>query len=173
MKIPKEIIQRPHNPLRRRATAYRRLLLAAVAWMLILFSLSSDFLSKGQSFQCPGKWKRMSDQPRHFFIPGWSSFYFSFLREMKIKDVIAKTLLSKKTEFSFSRLIIVPLSCHEVDGVRKEKERLTAASWPVLWFHFFWQTGQPARSLLSSFEYSVPGGYFSVSRYPSKGNVGS
>ena len=30
-------------------------------------------------------------------------------------------------EFSFPRLIVVPLSCHEVDGVRKEKERLTAA----------------------------------------------
>ena len=32
-----------------------------------------------------------------------------------------------KREFSFPRLIVVPLSCHEVDGVRKEKERLTAA----------------------------------------------
>ena len=31
------------------------------------------------------------------------------------------------TEFSFPQLIVVPLSCHEVDGVRKEKERLTAA----------------------------------------------
>ena len=30
-------------------------------------------------------------------------------------------------EFSFPQLIVVPLSCHEVDGVRKEKERLTAA----------------------------------------------
>ena len=29
--------------------------------------------------------------------------------------------------FSFPRLIVVPLSSHEVDGVRKEKERLTAA----------------------------------------------
>ena len=27
------------------------------------------------------------------------------------------------TEFSFPQLIVVPLSCHEVDGVRKEKER--------------------------------------------------
>ena len=26
----------------------------------------------------------------------------------------------------FPRLIVVPLSSHEVDGVRKEKERLTA-----------------------------------------------
>ena len=33
-----------------------------------------------------------------------------------------------KLEFSFPRLIVLPLSCHEVDGVRKEKERLTAAS---------------------------------------------
>jgi len=31
-------------------------------------------------------------------------------------------------EFSFPRLIVVPLSSHEIDGVRKEKERLTAAS---------------------------------------------
>ena len=30
-------------------------------------------------------------------------------------------------EFSFPRLIVVPLSCHEVDGVRKVNERLTAA----------------------------------------------
>ena len=30
-------------------------------------------------------------------------------------------------EFSFPRLIVVPLSSHEIDGVRKEKERLTAA----------------------------------------------
>ena len=29
--------------------------------------------------------------------------------------------------FSFPPLIVVPLSSHEVDGVRKEKERLTAA----------------------------------------------
>ena len=31
------------------------------------------------------------------------------------------------TVFSFPRLIVVPVSSHEVDGVRKEKERLTAA----------------------------------------------
>ena len=31
------------------------------------------------------------------------------------------------SEFSFPRLIVVPLSSHAVDGVRKEKERLTAA----------------------------------------------
>jgi len=35
------------------------------------------------------------------------------------------------TEFSFPQLIVVPLSCHEVDGVRKEKERLTAAQRPL------------------------------------------
>ena len=35
--------------------------------------------------------------------------------------------VSKLREFSFPQLIVVPLSCHEVDGVRKEKERLTAA----------------------------------------------
>ncbi len=34
----------------------------------------------------------------------------------------------RRREFSFPRLIVVPLSCHEVDGVRKEKERLTAAA---------------------------------------------
>ena len=32
-----------------------------------------------------------------------------------------------ENEFSFPRLIVVPLSSHAVDGVRKEKERLTAA----------------------------------------------
>ena len=31
------------------------------------------------------------------------------------------------------RLIVVPLSSHEVDGVRKEKERLTAAVSEILW----------------------------------------
>ena len=35
----------------------------------------------------------------------------------------------KRQEFSFPRLMVVPaLSSHEVDGVRKEKERLTAAA---------------------------------------------
>ena len=36
-------------------------------------------------------------------------------------------VMESGTEFSFPQLIVVPLSCHEVDGVRKEKERLTAA----------------------------------------------
>ena len=38
-----------------------------------------------------------------------------------------QTHSSSSCEFSFPQLIVVPLSCHEVDGVRKEKERLTAA----------------------------------------------
>ena len=33
-----------------------------------------------------------------------------------------------KSRFLFPRLIVVPLSSQEVDGVRKEKERLTAGS---------------------------------------------
>ena len=40
------------------------------------------------------------------------------------------------------RLIVVPLSSHEVDGVRKEKERLTAAVSEILWIidtaHYEW-----------------------------------
>jgi len=36
--------------------------------------------------------------------------------------------LMESRELSFPRLIVVPLSCHEVDGVRKEKERLTAGA---------------------------------------------
>ena len=36
-------------------------------------------------------------------------------------------LLARQCVFSFPPLIVVPLSSHEVDGVRKEKERLTAA----------------------------------------------
>jgi hypothetical protein len=32
------------------------------------------------------------------------------------------------SEFSFPQLIVVPLSCHEVDGVRKEKETETTSS---------------------------------------------
>jgi hypothetical protein len=41
-------------------------------------------------------------------------------------------------EFSFPRLIVVPLSSHAVDGVRKEKERLTAAeAWRLNSFILF------------------------------------
>ena len=36
------------------------------------------------------------------------------------------TRLFPKSRFLFPRLIVVPLSSQEVDGVRKEKERLTA-----------------------------------------------
>ena len=34
-------------------------------------------------------------------------------------------------EFLFPQLIVVPLSTHEVDGVRKEKEGLTATGWAI------------------------------------------
>ena len=51
--------------------------------------------------------------------------------DIKICHVFADLVILKvnrmMTEFSFPQLIVVPLSCHEVDGVRKEKERLTAA----------------------------------------------
>jgi hypothetical protein len=52
--------------------------------------------------------------------------------KVKRKSMIAlsypRILSGSLREFSFPRLIVVPLSSHEIDGVRKEKERLTAAS---------------------------------------------
>jgi hypothetical protein len=68
---------------------------------------------------------------------------FSYMLDIKICHVFADLVILKvnrmMTEFSFPQLIVVPLSCHEVDGVRKEKERLTAAqrlsSWK--WFLSF------------------------------------
>jgi hypothetical protein len=51
--------------------------------------------------------------------------------KVKRKSMIAlsypRILSGSLREFSFPRLIVVPLSSHEIDGVRKEKERLTAA----------------------------------------------
>ena len=45
---------------------------------------------------------------------------------------------NREREFSFPRLIVVPLSSHAVDGVRKEKERLTAAeAWRLNSFILF------------------------------------
>jgi hypothetical protein len=55
------------------------------------------------------------------------------LRDLENRSIHHKDSLSPYNpmliifEFSFPQLIVVPLSCHEVDGVRKEKERLTAA----------------------------------------------
>ena len=47
-------------------------------------------------------------------------------RERKYKVTTLGSWVSARL-FSFPPLIVVPLSSHEVDGVRKEKERLTAA----------------------------------------------
>ena len=43
------------------------------------------------------------------------------------EEQLIQATVNRGREFSFPRLIVVPLSSHAVDGVRKEKERLTAA----------------------------------------------
>ena len=68
-----------------------------------------------------------------------------------------RTTINRETpqqEFSFPRLIVVPLSSHAVDGVRKEKERLTAA-WRIPFFSPF---------VMTSTAHDIPGNTRSLQR---------
>ena len=54
------------------------------------------------------------------------------------EEQLIQATVNRGREFSFPRLIVVPLSSHAVDGVRKEKERLTAAeAWRLNSFILF------------------------------------
>ena len=48
-------------------------------------------------------------------------------KNLRISGPARRCSMPRLDQFSFPPLIVVPLSSHEVDGVRKEKERLTAA----------------------------------------------
>jgi len=50
--------------------------------------------------------------------------FIEFLLTKSLESYLYYLNLLCAREFSFPRLIVVPLSCYQVDGVRKEKERL-------------------------------------------------